>query len=79
MLEPGCNCRRQCTTLVISLLLIILTYVMTVKRKFCLPGGREGRACGSPYHVRIGLLGNNVICRQATNGEAYTGLPHPLV
>ena len=35
MLEPGCNCRRQCTTLVISLLLIILTYVMTVKRKFC--------------------------------------------
>lgn len=38
-----------------------------------------GGPAARPYHVRIGLLGNNVICRQATNGETYTGLPHPLV
>ena len=43
MLEPGCNCRRQCTTLVISLLSIISTYVMNIKRRICPPGGR-GRA-----------------------------------
>ena len=44
MLEPGYNCRRQHTTLVISLLHIISICVMTVKRKFCFLDGRDGLA-----------------------------------